>query len=624
MARIKKGTQLVSLLLGFLLFGISHLSAQSISGTINAYTAVTGVAANVFTVASAAAFSPGDRVLLIQMKDADVDQSNTTSAGSITCYNHSGKFEFATISAIAGNNITLSVLPCRTYNPANTLQMVRVPVYANPTVTGQLNATPFNGTTGGIIALETAGTLTLSANINADFDGYRGGRESCNGFVCNQNLYYYTFASCLAAEKGEGISEYIANNRAGRGAQANGGGGGSSVNAGGAGGGNIGAGGRGGDEWQGCGSNVIGGDAAYVVNPNFANCERAFMGGGGGGGQGNVGEGTDGANGGGLVIIMAGTIAGNGRTISAIGGTAGNAVHGGAGGGGAGGSVLLYCNNYTSALTVNVRGGNGGNNTGTASNPVGPGGGGGGGLLWVTGGTVSPSITLIANGGNPGTMNSGGSHQAGPGVAGASLTGLLSPCTSVCGPACPILPASFLNVSAELTPTGFVDVAWTTGTEENTSYFDVLRADKDGQFEAIGRTAAAGNAASARDYLLTDPRPYPGLNQYRIRLTDLNGQQQESEIVTVVVGSVDEGLVDYYPHPVQRGTALSMEYEAASAGSVEISVTDLSGKTVLVQERIVAAGLNTFRLPTSDLAYGMYLMHLEKGNSSEVVRLVVK
>src|ERR1700741_1996507 len=102
---------LISLLSGA---GI-QLSAQSISGTINIYTNVTGIATNVVTVGSAAGFSVGDKVLLIQMKGATITTGNIPASGTITAYGNAGNYEYLTVASIAGNNITMTTNPCQTY-----------------------------------------------------------------------------------------------------------------------------------------------------------------------------------------------------------------------------------------------------------------------------------------------------------------------------------------------------------------------------------------------------------------------------------------------------------------------------------------------------------------------------
>ena len=82
-----------------MLFFGHQLRAQAISGTVNNYAEVTALAGTNITVVSAAGFSVGDRILIIQMKGATINTTNTANFGDITNYGNAGNYEFADISA---------------------------------------------------------------------------------------------------------------------------------------------------------------------------------------------------------------------------------------------------------------------------------------------------------------------------------------------------------------------------------------------------------------------------------------------------------------------------------------------------------------------------------------------
>ncbi len=241
-----KAMRLTKLLLPlgfFILFFLQkNAVAQPISGTVNIYTAVNTIAGNVLTVSSAAGFSAGDRVLIIQMKGATINNSNSSSFGNITAYNNAGNNEFNEIASISGNNVTVTNALVNAYTTTAKVQLVRIPQYTNPTITGNITCPVWNGTTGGVIVLEACGTITMDADIVATTCGFRGQNFCVGGFGCNTSNYYYNNATCQGAKKGEGVAEYITNQDGGRGKQANGGGGGNPGNSGAGGGGNGGAG----------------------------------------------------------------------------------------------------------------------------------------------------------------------------------------------------------------------------------------------------------------------------------------------------------------------------------------------------------------------------------------------
>ncbi|UKN01210.1 T9SS type A sorting domain-containing protein [Paracrocinitomix mangrovi] len=394
--------------LSFIL-SISYAQNTNISGVINNYATVSAISGNSLTVNSSVGFAAGDLVLIIQMKGANMDETNSAAFGDIVNLNSAGNYEITSVcSIISPTEIGLSSIQ-RTYDPTNAVQLVRVPEYNDATVTSTLTANAWDGTSGGILALKCKGSLTLNADIDVQGLGFMGGGSVTSSFGCDWwnpiSDYFAAISSGEGALKGEGIATFITNKTAGRGAQTNGGGGGNDHNSGGGGGANAGAGGQGGERIAAgtfyCSGAYpgVGGKANSYNNTD----NKIYLGGAGGAGhENNGGLNSDGGNGGGIVIIIANELIGNSNNIISTGS---NAVlsEDGAGGGGAGGTVLLDIGTYTGGLSVNVSGANGGSvdNVGP-SNCNGPGGGGGGGVLWINQAGLPGNITFGALAGAPG------------------------------------------------------------------------------------------------------------------------------------------------------------------------------------------------------------------------------
>jgi hypothetical protein len=400
----------------FLLVFSSRLNAQSIGGIVNTYTAVTNMTPNSATVSSAAGFSVGDRVLLIQMKGATINQTNTASFGQIVALGSAGNFEFTNIASIAANTITFVTNLCKPFSVAGKLQLIRVPVYNQATINAVVTASPWNGTTGGVVAIEATTSLTFNDVIDVSGKGFVGGAVTSGWFMCNDPNF--SSPGTNAGKKGEGIALAPANLDGNRAPLANGGGGANSGNPGAGGGSNGGAGGRGGNQFSGsCPVNMAFGMGGYPLNYTTF---RAYLGGGGGGGYKDNGlNATAGSNGGGIVFIITPTVIGNNQQIIASGANVlGNTDSEGAGAGGAGGCVYLLAQNISSNLTIDVKGGNGGNifNTLWSSACHGPGGGGGAGAIVFGQAALPANVTPIVTGGSPGTV-----LHTGPACAGSSF-----------------------------------------------------------------------------------------------------------------------------------------------------------------------------------------------------------
>lgn len=386
-----------------------------ISGVINQYTPVIDISCSTIEVQDASFLSVGDRVLIIQMKGAEINTSNTAGFGSIIDYHNCGRYEFATISTISGNSISFQYQLLNAYELAGYVQLIRVPQYTNVTVTGTLTAQDWNGSTGGVLAMEVSGTLTLNAPVSLNGKGFKGSLLSQNpdGGCGNFPNYSSPISSGYGAQKGEGIAEIGASMNGGRGALGNGGGGGNKHNTGGGGGSNGSKGGRGGDQALFCGQQPVGGEGGVALN--YSN-GRLFMGGGGGSPDYNDGVGSSGANGGGIIIIRAATLQSNNSFIESCGGnvvSVPNAIGDGAGGGGAGGTIALDVNVFNGNVILRVDGGDGGNIQTTYPSCFGPGGGGGTGAIQISGSALpAGNVTTSFVPGDPGINLSSNSNCA--------------------------------------------------------------------------------------------------------------------------------------------------------------------------------------------------------------------
>ncbi|MEL7531505.1 MAG: T9SS type A sorting domain-containing protein [Bacteroidota bacterium] len=434
--RLSTKTLVTSVLGIVLLAGLLSTTSTpaSISGIVNDYTAVTAINIQSVDVADASAFSVGDKALLIQMKGAQISIVDDSTYGDVSDFGNAGNYEFHTVTGISGNTVSFDFFVCGEYTVADLVQLVRIPVYEDAIITGPLTAAAWDGTTGGILAIEATGTLTMSDEIDVQTVGFRGGE--LNGQArSGGTTYICDFNSGQGGIKGEGITEVAS--AACRGKMANGGGGGNDHNAGGGGGGNYGNGGKGGWGWKPGNASDInkGGIGGLELQDQYnAGVPKLFLGGGGGGGHQNNGLTVAASNGAGIVIIIANNFEiPSSRNIKANAQDAEDVnFNDGGGGGGAGGSVLLNVENFINPenLSIDVSGGDGA--TVYTANQHGPGGGGGGGYV-NSPNPIPNTITVAYAGGDaglfisptPNRVHSNTTHGAYAGQDGAVFSNLV-------------------------------------------------------------------------------------------------------------------------------------------------------------------------------------------------------
>jgi len=329
------------------------------------------------------ALSRGDLVMVIQVQGADIASTDDAAYGAITNYNNTGFYDVRTVYAVSANTISLCENLSHSYTQGGNArtQVIRIPrlTTLNVSLLATLGGFPWQGATGGVIALETSSNLIVSGKISATGIGFRGGSDDKTSSIASGSAavtLYRTTGTATTAGKGESIAGFTAdyntyfNGANGRGAPANGGGGGNGHNSGGGGGTNAGnnsvlvpyngtgikntstpawasawnlesasfatdvstGAGRGGysyansnqdalvlgpsgNAWGGDHRNNVGGLGARPLNSSGHT--RVFLGGGGGAGDGNNSAAGNGGTGGGFAFILSnGNISGGGSIVA--------------------------------------------------------------------------------------------------------------------------------------------------------------------------------------------------------------------------------------------------------------------------------------------------------------------
>lgn len=606
----------------------------SISGTsqtlVNAYANVSNVSGKLLNVdnvdESNDSFEIGDYVIVMQMQD-DVlgDTSNTSSFGNLGSIRSAGLYETFRISAISESGglpstITLNADPNVSFNTgtAASVQIISFPELGSPnySTTSDMAAKPWDGTTGGIIAFQVAGTLTLAHDISAEASGFRGAEDDVNatGGGCQDAVWKSRWT--IHAKKGEGLYKHsIGTIEAAKGKLINAGGGGAAHNGGGGGGGNYSAGGTGGLGW-GCQhetSRSVGGIGGLDLSAHI-NEDRIFMGGGGGAGERNNGHSTGGGNGGGIILIKANEIATSGSCgslkISANGETTPDIGNDGAGGAGAGGSIVIETNiwNVASGCTVDLES-NGGDGGSSLSGGIHGGGGGGGQgtiLFSILEPTLNTTVSTVPGNGGCGNTSSPCNSLADNGT-GSPGDGIIE---SVSGP----LPVELLSFDLS-TSNGIVTSNWTTLSEINNDFFNIEKS-KDGlEWTVVERISGAGTFNGTVNYESLDLNPFSGKSYYRLKQVDFDGTQKIYSPKSVTINVFDN--IQIYPNPADNELNVVFENDH----SFEIKIIDSKGAHI--EAKLVSNGFTKI-IDLSTIESGIYFVNIYDEGNSYMKRFVVK
>ena len=146
---------------------------------------------------------------------------------------------------------------------------------------------------------------------------------------------------------------------------------------------------------------------------------------------------------------------------------------------------------------------------------------------------------------------------------------------------------------------------------------------KDGiTFSSIGTVQATQQDCNT-PFSFNDQAPVAGKSFYRLKLSESNGPLTYSQIIILDRNADDLTNLQIFPNPVV-GAVATAQLNVMENGSALITVSDMSGRTVISKNIIVTKGINSIVLNTEKLASGMYALVYNDGRARHAVRFMKK
>ena len=220
--------------------------------------------------------------------------------------------------------------------------------------------------------------------------------------------------------------------------------------------------------------------------------------------------------------------------------------------------------------------------------------------LTITGWTGSAGKIMVGAGGLS-TAQLAQVSFTGYAGTGAISNGELVPASSL-----PIKLISF-NATRQNNQT---QLTFSTATEENNSFFAIERSGNGTDFRTIGKVNGAGTTTSIQNYTFTDETPLSGINYYRLKQVDFDGQFSYSPVATVVFDN--KAGIRLAPSPVQD--QLRVELDEMFQGDAQWQLYDFAGR--LVQTGVLSAENMVFNVEVGSLTPGNYVIRVVSGQTT--------
>ena len=172
-----------------------------------------------------------------------------------------------------------------------------------------------------------------------------------------------------------------------------------------------------------------------------------------------------------------------------------------------------------------------------------------------------------------------------------------------------VLPVTLLSFTTDKVNKS-IRLNWATANEINNDYF-ILEHSSDGiNFEILLQIDGAGNSNSTLYYSVIDPKPYQGVNYYRLKQVDFNGTYKNSEIISAwYKGTMPS--VELFPNPLKESTFTFIVDESDDIQNLLVSIKTVAGVTIeqrsFSRDELKSAKLNQFQL-NQTLPKGVYIV----------------
>jgi hypothetical protein len=180
-----------------------------------------------------------------------------------------------------------------------------------------------------------------------------------------------------------------------------------------------------------------------------------------------------------------------------------------------------------------------------------------------------------------------------------------------------LLPVSLSKFTA-IGEANSVKLNWTTETEQNSSHFDVQHSMNAKDFTSIAMVKAQINSTSARQYFSVHPSPSMGVNYYRLRMVDIDGNMKYSKIISVKM-NVSISL-NVFPNPAFDKLIISYNSSGTSGETFELYSAD--GRLLKTMAVFISPGINTIEVNTANLSNGFY--RIKTSQTGQVISFVKK
>ena len=182
------------------------------------------------------------------------------------------------------------------------------------------------------------------------------------------------------------------------------------------------------------------------------------------------------------------------------------------------------------------------------------------------------------------------------------------------------LPVKLISFSGRLNGSK-VDLNWVTANELNTKQFEVERSGDGQVFTKIATVTAKGNSNTPTSYDLVDPAPLKGVNYYRLKIVDIDGKFEYSQVIIIRIENSIQLVTKVAPNPFTG--KIDVYLTLTHNTPVDFRFIDINGRLVFSKSVNGLKGFNWFTINDLDrLQSAPYMLHIKTDDAVIVEKLI--
>jgi hypothetical protein len=134
---------------------------------------------------------------------------------------------------------------------------------------------------------------------------------------------------------------------------------------------------------------------------------------------------------------------------------------------------------------------------------------------------------------------------------------------------------------------------WSTATEQNNSYFTIMKSNNGVDFADVGTVQGAGNSSTTKHYSWNDPNSGFAPAYYRLKQTDFNGDSKEFNIIYLDCEFTTPDNLVVIPNPSNGNVTLSFESQLSGEGVITLH----NSQGTLVKSETINVGKGSNQIP---------------------------